>query len=155
MTGPTPGGRLVSVAPLPPHDLRVGDRVLPTSTRCLVMGVVNVTPDSFSDGGRWLDADAAVRRGLELVADGADLVDVGGESTRPGAGRIPVDEELRRVLPVVHGLAEAGVVVSIDTMRAEVADAALACGAALVNDVSGGQADPSMPDLASDARVPF
>jgi dihydropteroate synthase len=123
--------------------------------RCLVMGVVNVTPDSFSDGGRWLDAEAAVRRGMELVADGADLVDVGGESTRPGAGRIPVEEELRRVLPVVHGLAGAGVVVSVDTMRAEVADAALACGAALVNDVSGGLADPAMPELAADARVPF
>ncbi len=123
--------------------------------RCLVMGVVNVTPDSFSDGGRWLDAEAAVRHGLALAADGADLVDVGGESTRPGAGRVPVDEELRRVLPVVHGLAEAGVVVSVDTMRAEVADAALACGAALVNDVSGGLADPAMPELAADARVPF
>ncbi len=123
--------------------------------RCLVMGVVNVTPDSFSDGGRWLDAEAAVRHGLTLAADGADLVDVGGESTRPGAGRVPVDEELRRVLPVVHGLAEAGVVVSVDTMRAEVADAALACGAALVNDVSGGLADPAMPELAADARVPF
>ncbi len=119
------------------------------------MGVVNVTPDSFSDGGLWLDADAAIRQGLALVADGADLVDVGGESTRPGAGRISAQEELRRVLPVVEGLADAGVVVSIDTMRAEVADEALACGAALVNDVSGGQADPAMPQLAADARVPF
>ena len=123
--------------------------------RCLVMGVVNVTPDSFSDGGLWLDADAAVRHGLALVADGADLVDVGGESTRPGAGRIGLEEELRRVLPVVEALSDAGVVVSIDTMRAEVADEALACGAALVNDVSGGQADPAMPELAADARVPF
>jgi dihydropteroate synthase len=123
--------------------------------RCLVMGVVNVTPDSFSDGGLWLDPDAAIRQGLALVADGADLVDVGGESTRPGAGRISPEEELRRVLPVVEGLADAGVVVSIDTMRAEVADEALACGAALVNDVSGGQADPAMPQLAADARVPF
>ena len=123
--------------------------------RCLVMGVVNVTPDSFSDGGRWLDADAAIRQGLVLVADGADLVDVGGESTRPGAGRISVHEEQRRVLPVVEGLAGAGVVVSIDTMRAEVAGEALARGAALVNDVSGGQADPAMPRLAADAGVPF
>jgi dihydropteroate synthase len=123
--------------------------------RCLVMGVVNVTPDSFSDGGRWLDPDAAVRQGLALVANGADLVDVGGESTRPGAGRITVAEELRRVLPVVSGLAAAGVVVSVDTMRAEVADAALACGAVLVNDVSGGLADPAMAGLVADARVPF
>jgi len=123
--------------------------------RCLVMGVVNVTPDSFSDGGLWLDADVAIRQGLALVADGADLVDVGGESTRPGAGRVSTQEELRRVLPVVEGLADAGVVVSIDTMRAEVADEALACGAALVNDVSGGRVDPAMPQLVADARVPF
>jgi dihydropteroate synthase len=123
--------------------------------RCLVMGVVNVTPDSFSDGGLWLDPDDAIRQGLALVADGADLVDVGGESTRPGAGRIDVAEELRRVLPVVSGLADAGVVVSIDTMRAEVADEALAAGAVIVNDVSGGLADPAMTGLAADARVPF
>jgi dihydropteroate synthase len=123
--------------------------------RCLVMGVVNVTPDSFSDGGLWLDPDAAIRQGLALVADGADLVDVGGESTRPGAGRISVEEELRRILPVVEALVDAGVVVSVDTMRADVADAALAAGAALVNDVSGGLADPAMPVLAADARVPF
>jgi dihydropteroate synthase len=123
--------------------------------RCLVMGVVNVTPDSFSDGGLFLDADAAVARGLALVAEGADLVDVGGESTRPGAGRIDVIEELRRVLPVVAGLAAAGVVVSVDTMRADVADAALAVGAALVNDVSGGLADPAMAELVADAQVPY
>jgi len=123
--------------------------------RCLVMGVVNVTPDSFSDGGLFLDAGAAVARGLALVAEGADLVDVGGESTRPGAGRIDVVEELRRVLPVVAGLAAAGVVVSIDTMRADVADAALAAGAALVNDVSGGLADPAMAELVADAQVPY
>src|SRR4029450_344790 len=89
MTGPTPGGRLVSVVPLVPHDLRVGDLVLPTARRCLVMGVVNVTPDSFSDGGRYLDPEAAVARGLALVAEGADLLDVGGESTRPGATDVP------------------------------------------------------------------
>jgi dihydropteroate synthase len=123
--------------------------------RCLVMGVVNVTPDSFSDGGLFLDADAAVARGLALVAEGADLVDVGGESTRPGAGRIDVTEEQRRVLPVVAGLAAAGVVVSVDTMRADVADAALAVGAALVNDVSGGLADPAMAELVADAQVPY
>ncbi len=130
-------------------------RVLAQVDRCLVMGIVNVTPDSFSDGGRWLDAPAAIRQGLALVADGADLVDVGGESTRPGAGRVAVDEELRRVLPVVRALADAGVVVSVDTTRAVVADAALAAGAALVNDVSGGLADPAMAELVADARVPY
>lgn len=123
--------------------------------RCVVMGVVNVTPDSFSDGGLWLEPEAAVAHGLSLLAEGADLLDVGGESTRPGAGRVPMEEELRRVLPVVTGLAQAGAVVSIDTTRAEVADAALGCGAALVNDVSGGLADPSMADLVAEARVPF
>jgi dihydropteroate synthase len=123
--------------------------------RCLVMGVVNVTPDSFSDGGLFLAAEAAVARGLALVAAGADLVDVGGESTRPGAPRTEVTEELRRVLPVVEALAAAGVVVSIDTTRAEVADGALAVGARIVNDVSGGLADPDMAELVADARVPY
>ncbi len=123
--------------------------------RCLVMGVVNVTPDSFSDGGRWFERDEAVAQGLRLVAQGADLVDVGGESTRPGAARVEREEELRRVLPVVSALAEAGVVVSIDTMRAEVADAALAAGAVIVNDVSGGLADPHMATLVAEARAPY
>lgn len=123
--------------------------------RCLVMGVVNVTPDSFSDGGRWFDIDTAIEHGLELAGSGADLVDVGGESTRPGARRVPVQEELRRVIPVVRALVAAGVVVSIDTMRAEVADAALDGGATLVNDVSGGLADPSMPPLVARAGVPY
>lgn len=123
--------------------------------RCLVMGVVNVTPDSFSDGGRWLEPDSAITQGLRLVAQGADLIDVGGESTRPGAARVPAEEELRRVLPVVAELAAAGVVVSVDTMRAEVADAALDAGALIVNDVSGGLADPRMASLVADSRVPF
>jgi dihydropteroate synthase len=99
------------------------------------MGVLNVTPDSFSDGGRWLDPDAAVAHGLRMVAEGADVVDVGGESTRPGAEPVPLHEELRRVLPVVEALASS-VRVSIDTRKAEVAEAALAAGATLVNDVS-------------------
>ena len=106
------------------------------------MGVLNVTPDSFSDGGRYLDSAAAIEHGLAMVADGADLVDVGGESTRPGAARIPEGDEAARVLDVVRGLAEAGVVVSIDTMRSTVAAAAVQAGALLVNDVSGGLADP-------------
>ncbi|TDC22633.1 dihydropteroate synthase [Streptomyces sp. 8K308] len=128
---------------------------LPSWDRCAVMGVVNVTPDSFSDGGRWFDAESAVKRGLDLVAEGADLVDVGGESTRPGATRVDEPEELRRVIPVVRELAREGVVVSVDTMRASVAERAVAAGARLVNDVSGGRADPRMVPVVADAGVPF
>ncbi len=119
------------------------------------MGVVNVTPDSFSDGGQWIGADAAIEHGLDLVAQGADIVDVGGESTRPGAQRISLEEELRRVGPVVTELVKAGVPVSIDTMRAEVAEFALAAGAVLVNDVSGGLADPRMPALVAAAAASY
>jgi dihydropteroate synthase len=128
---------------------------LPSRDRCLVMGVVNVTPDSFSDGGAWLGADDAIAHGLDLAAQGADIVDVGGESTRPGAQRISADEELRRVGPVITELARAGVPVSIDTMRARVAEFALEAGARLVNDVSGGLADPHMPRLVAKAAVPY
>ncbi|MFJ3922846.1 dihydropteroate synthase [Streptomyces sp. NPDC090022] len=128
---------------------------LPEWDRCAVMGVVNVTPDSFSDGGRWFDTTAAVKRGLDLVEQGADLVDVGGESTRPGASRVDEDEELRRVVPVVRGLASEGVTVSVDTMRAAVAEQAVAAGAVLVNDVSGGLADPRMIPAVAAAEVPF
>ncbi|MCP9945167.1 dihydropteroate synthase [Streptomyces somaliensis] len=128
---------------------------LPDWGRCAVMGVVNVTPDSFSDGGRWFDTAAAVEHGLELAARGADLVDVGGESTRPGATRVDEDEELRRVVPVVRGLASRGVVVSVDTMRASVARRAVEAGAVLVNDVSGGLADPEMVPSVAAAEVPF
>jgi dihydropteroate synthase len=128
---------------------------LPAAARCLVMGVVNVTPDSFSDGGEWLVPDAAIAHGLDLVGQGADMVDVGGESTRPGAGRVSQQEELRRVVPVIEGLAAAGVYVSIDTMRARVAEVALQTGAALVNDVSGGLADARMAPLVAEAGVPY
>ena len=121
----------------------------------VVMGVVNVTPDSFSDGGQWFEPEAAVAHGHELLAQGADVLDVGGESTRPGAQRPSVEEELRRVLPVVRTLAEDGAVVSVDTMRAEVAAAALEAGAALVNDVSGGLADDGMAAVVADAGAPF
>jgi dihydropteroate synthase len=127
---------------------------LPAAGRCLVMGVVNVTPDSFSDGGAWSEPDAAIAHGIELAAQGADIVDVGGESTRPGALRIDADTELRRVGPVVTALARAGLPVSVDTMRASVARAALAAGAAMVNDVSGGLADPQMARLVAEAGVP-
>ena len=119
------------------------------------MGVVNVTPDSFSDGGRWLDPEAAVAHGLRLAAEGADIVDVGGESTRPGAQRVDAAEELRRIGPVISGLAAAGVLVSVDTMRAGVAELALGAGARMVNDVSGGLADPQMPRTAASAGVPY
>jgi dihydropteroate synthase len=123
--------------------------------RCLVMGVVNVTPDSFSDGGQWYGASAAVKHGLDLVAAGADIVDVGGESTRPGAQRVSAEEELRRIRPVITELVRAGVVVSVDTMRAQVAEFALEAGVSLVNDVSGGLADPYMPRLVAKASVPY
>ena len=128
---------------------------LPIADRCLVMGVVNVTPDSFSDGGQWYDAGAAIKHGAELAAQGADIIDVGGESTRPGAQRVPADEELRRVIPVIAALVQRGLVVSVDTMRAQVAEAALDAGAALVNDVSGGLADPYMPRLVAQASAPY
>jgi dihydropteroate synthase len=127
---------------------------LPQPGRTVVMGVVNVTPDSFSDGGEWFDPEAAIAHGKDLIEQGADIVDVGGESTRPGAARPSVSEELRRVLPVVRALARAGCV-SIDTMRAEVAAAAIDAGASLVNDVSGGRADPAMLPLVAEAGLPY
>jgi dihydropteroate synthase len=128
---------------------------LPRPPRALVMGVVNVTPDSFSDGGFWYEPGDAIEHGLQLMGQGADLVDVGGESTRPGAERPTPDEERRRVLPVISELAAAGAVVSVDTMRAEVAAPALEAGARLVNDVSGGLADPDMLRVVAEAGVPI
>lgn len=125
-------------------------RVLDTTAHTLVMGVLNVTPDSFSDGDRHAEAEAAVCRGLEMLAEGADLVDVGGESTRPGAAPVEAAEELRRVIPVVRDLAAAGAVVSIDTAKAEVAVAALAAGAAVVNDVTA-LGDPGMAGVVASA----
>lgn len=109
-----------------------------------VWGILNVTADSFSDGGQFLDPDVALAHALQLRSAGAAVVDVGGESTRPGAERVPAEEELRRVLPVISALASAGVPVSVDTMRASTARAAVAAGARIVNDVSGGKADPEM-----------
>jgi dihydropteroate synthase len=140
------------VVPAPPRGL---PPALQGLRRCLVMGVVNVTPDSFSDGGQWFEPDDGIRHGLDLMDDGADLLDVGGESTRPGAGRVDEAEELRRVMPVVRGLVAAGALVSIDTMHAGVARAALDAGAVLVNDVSGGLADPTMARTVAAAGVPF
>ena len=124
-------------------------------TSVAVMGVVNVTDDSFSDGGLFLDRDRAVAHGMELVAQGAAIVDVGGESTRPGAIRIDPAVETARVLPVIEELAAQGITVSVDTMHAGVARAALATGAQIVNDVSGGLADPDMVRVVADAGVPW
>jgi dihydropteroate synthase len=119
------------------------------------MGVLNVTPDSFSDGGRYLDRAAAIAHGVAMRADGADIVDVGGESTRPGAERIDAPTEIARTVPVIRDLVAAGVPVSIDTSRAAVAVEALAAGATVVNDVSGGLADPAMAKVVADAGCPW
>jgi dihydropteroate synthase len=120
-----------------------------------VVGVLNVTPDSFSDGGLWADTDRAVEHGLQLVADGADIVDVGGESTRPGAHRVDAATERARVLPVIGRLSAHGVACSVDTTRAEVAEAAIDAGAVIVNDVSGGLAEPRMAAVLAAAGVPW
>lgn len=121
----------------------------------LVMGVVNVTPDSFSDGGRYADTASAISHGRQLMADGADILDIGGESTRPGATRPLVSEELDRVVPVIAALAADGATVSVDTMRSEVAAAALAAGASIVNDVSGGLADPGILDVVAGSGATY
>lgn len=126
-----------------------------SATRVQVMGVVNVTDDSFSDGGRYLDRDRAVQHGMDLVAAGAAIIDVGGESTRPGATRIDAAVESARVVPIIKELAEQGITVSIDTMHAAVARAALENGASIVNDVSGGLADPGMAPLLAEAGAPW
>ncbi|RSZ65113.1 dihydropteroate synthase [Corynebacterium hylobatis] len=132
--------------------MRVRDLTVPG--RCLVMGIVNVTEDSFSDGGRWLDIDAAIAHGRELVAQGADMIDVGGESTRPGATRVDAAVEAARVAPVITALAQEGIPTSVDTMRASVAAAAAEAGVAMINDVSGGLADPDMYRVMADADLP-
>jgi dihydropteroate synthase len=133
--------------------------VLPTSQSesgmPVVWGVLNVTPDSFSDGGRFTSIDEAVAHGRSMCAQGADVIDVGGESTRPGAERVTAEQETIRVLPVIKRLAAEGFVVSIDTMRAEVAAAAVSAGAQMVNDVSGGRADPQMHSVVAGLGVPY
>ena len=123
--------------------------------RPVVMGVVNVTPDSFSDGGRYADTASAIAHARTLLADGADILDIGGESTRPGATRPVVTEELDRVVPVIAALAAEGALVSVDTMRAEVAEAALEAGAGVVNDVSGGLADPRILDVVAGSAATY
>ncbi|CAB0968633.1 dihydropteroate synthase [Corynebacterium diphtheriae] len=128
------------------------DLIIPERTA--VMGIVNVTEDSFSDGGRWLDIDAAIDHARDLVAAGADIIDVGGESTRPGATRVDPDVERSRVIPVIRALSEEGIATSIDTMRASVAAAAANAGVKLVNDVSGGLADRAMYSVMADTQLP-
>ena len=128
---------------------------LPAPGRCVVMGVLNVTPDSFSDGGRYLGLDQALAHAREMWARGADLIDVGGESTRPGAARVDAETEMQRILPVIRTLAGEGIALSVDTTRAAVAAAALEAGAHIVNDVSGGLADPDMARVAADSGVPW
>ena len=150
-------GTLTAPAPLPcpaawPRQDVPG---FPRRDRCLIMGIVNVTPDSFSDGGTHLAAASAIQHGLALARSGADIIDVGGESTRPGASRVAAAEELRRVLPVIRELSAAGLTVTIDTTRSLVAEAALAAGTTGINDVSGGLADPAMARLAAEAHVPY
>jgi len=121
----------------------------------LIMGILNVTPDSFADGGRHNDFDAAVARGLEMIAEGVDIIDIGGESTRPGAERVSEAEEIERTIPVITELAKHGARISIDTMRASTAEAAVKAGASIINDVSGGLADPDMLQTAARLQVPY
>jgi dihydropteroate synthase len=121
----------------------------------LVMGILNVTPDSFADGGRYNDFESAIRRGNEMISEGVDIIDIGGESTKPGAERITFEEELNRVIPVVKELSQSGVRISIDTMRSEVARRAVEAGASIINDVSGGLADAEMLPTAASLELPY
>ncbi|MDU0478972.1 dihydropteroate synthase [Staphylococcus chromogenes] len=132
--------------------MRVADLTLPD--RCLVMGILNVTEDSFSDGGRYLDLDAALAHAHQLIDAGADIIDVGGESTRPGATRVEANVERERVVPVIQALASEGIKTSVDTMRASVAAASAEAGVSLINDVSGGLADPDMYRVMADIDLP-
>lgn len=133
---------------LPMEQMKCGERVLPLD-KVAVMGILNVTPDSFSDGGLWLDPAAAIRHGLEMMEEGAAIIDVGGESTRPGASEVPEDEELKRVIPVVRALASEGALVSIDTRKAPVAEKAVAAGASIINDTLGEATDRAMDEVAA------
>ena len=121
----------------------------------IVMGILNVTPDSFADGGRHNDFEAAVNRAHEMLAEGVDIIDIGGESTKPGVERVSEEEELARVIPVIKELAKSGAQISIDTMRASTAAAAIKAGAQIINDVSGGLADPEMLPTTAQLGVPY
>lgn len=137
-----------------PSPMPLPERLVATR-RTLVMGVVNVTPDSFSDGGEWFEPSAAIAHGEQMLAEGADILDVGGESTRPGSARVSVEDELARVIPVIAALTAQGAVVSVDTTRARVAELAVAAGAQIINDVSGGLADPDMADVVARTGVVY
>jgi dihydropteroate synthase len=133
---------------------KIGEQIVDLSRRGMIMGVLNVTPDSFSDGGRFFDTDTAVARGVEMAKEGADIIDVGGESTRPGAEPVEVNEELRRVIPVIEQLRrKIDKVISIDTSKGEVAARALDAGAAIINDVTGGRGDPKMLPMAAERKA--
>jgi dihydropteroate synthase len=135
---------------------KIGDRIFDLSRQGLIMGVLNITPDSFSDGGNFFDAENAVEHGLRMIAEGARIVDVGGESTRPGAEAVAAEEELRRVIPVIEQLRRRGeVIISIDTSKAEVARAAIRAGASIVNDVTGGRGDEEMMPLIAETKSAF
>jgi len=135
---------------------KIGDRVFDLSQQGLIMGVLNVTPDSFSDGGNFFDAENAVKHGLKMAAEGANIIDVGGESARPGAEAVTAEEELRRVIPVIEQLRrKSEVIVSIDTSKAEVARAAVRAGASIVNDVTGGRGDEEMMPLIAETKSAF
>src|SRR5439155_2845738 len=129
---------------------KIGDKIVDLSKRGMIMGVLNVTPDSFSDGGDFFDPDAAIERGVQIAAEGADIIDIGGESTRPGAEPVSAKEELKRVIPVIEKLrAKIDVPISIDTSKAEVASAALDAGASIINDVTAGRGDKQMLPLTA------
>ncbi len=135
----------------PTREWRCRDRVLRCGEQSIIMGVLNVTPDSFSDGGRYVSPELAVARAQEMLDDGADIIDVGGESSRPGAAPVPVEEEMNRVLPVIQAISHhSSAVLSIDTTKVEVARSALASGAHIINDITAGEADPTMLDLAAE-----
>jgi dihydropteroate synthase len=135
---------------------KIGERLVDLAEHGMIMGVLNVTPDSFSDGGKFLDVDAAVARGIEMAKEGADIIDVGGESTRPGAEPVSTDEELRRVVPVIKKLrGKVDAFISIDTSKAAVARAALDAGVSIINDVTGGRGDPEMLPLVAKTKAAF
>jgi len=138
----------------PPQKFKIGNKIFDLKRHVYLMGILNVTPDSFSDGGKFYHFEDAVRRGMELTKEGAEIIDVGGESTRPGARPVPEEEEIRRVVPVVKQLAKEGLIISVDTRKAKVAQAALEAGAKLINDVSGLQYDKKMAKIIARYQVP-
>ena len=147
----------MNTAPRPEFEIKISGRTVRMGARTLIMGVLNVTPDSFSDGGRYLNPVRALQHGAELASQGADWIDVGGESTRPGSQSVPAEEELRRVLPVIRGLKRRlpHVPISIDTTKAEVAEQALQAGADILNDISGLRFDPRLAEVACRYRAPI